>query len=423
MHSSLLPAGPAQRPAQLSTLPPSMLSRGDAAHQTRGPRPAVRAAAPGTSLLVAAALAMVAACNGGTGPGPSSGGTTSKLPASFLGGADVSALGRIEQAGGVFRDSGRTGDAIAILRAHGAKAFRLRLFVNPNDSDVQVNDLPYTVAMATRVKAAGAKLLLDIHYSDTWADPGHQTTPAAWAALPFDSLVLEVERYTDSAVAGLKAAGALPDIVQVGNEIDNGMLWPLGQLYVAGADTLLAWTRFTGLVKAGIRGVRDALGPGDTVRIMLQYSQGGSTGGTQWFFDHMNAYGVPFDLVGLSYYPFWHGTMAALMANLQATAQRYGKDIMVVETTFPWRSGGWEGMVSNSAGMTGWVVSPPGQAQFLSSLVATVAATPGGHGAGVFWWYPEAILVPGVYIWGGGSLALFDSTGNVLPAAAALGGR
>ena len=339
-----------------------------------------------------------------------------------LRGADVSALARIEQGGGVFRDSGRAGDALAILRSRGANLFRLRLFVSPNDSDVQVNDLAYTAAMAGRVKAAGAKLLLDIHYSDTWADPGHQTTPAAWSSLGFDSLEAEVERYTDSVVGVLKQAGALPDIVQVGNEIDGGMLWPLGQLYAPGADTALQWTRFTRLLKAGVRGVRDALGPADTVRIMLQFSQGGDAGGTAWCFDHMNADGVPYDLVGLSYYPFWHGTLAQLQANLQSAAGRYGRDIVVVETSYPWRAGGWESMVTSGGAMT-WAATPQGQAQFVRDLVAAVAATPGGHGVGACWWYPEAIQVPGLFVWGGGSLALFDATGNVLPAASVLGGR
>ena len=337
-------------------------------------------------------------------------------------GADVSALARIEQAGGVFRDSGRAGDAIAILRSRGANLFRLRLFVSPDDSDVQVNDIAYTIAMAGRVKAAGAKLLLDIHYSDTWADPGHQTTPAAWASLAFDSLRATVESYTAGVIAQLKQAGALPDVVQIGNEIDDGMLWPLGQLYAASGDTLVEWTQFTQLLKAGINGVRDALGPSDTVRIMLHYSQGGDAIGTAWFFDHMNGYRVPYDLIGLSYYPWWHGSLAQLEANLSSTASRYGRDIMVVETSYPWRAGGWESMVTNSAAMT-WVVSPQGQAQFLHDLLDAVAATPGGHGAGVVWWYPEAIQVPGVFVWGGGSLALFDSTGDVLPAASVLGGR
>jgi len=344
-----------------------------------------------------------------------------RLPSTAFVGGDISALARIEQAGGVFRDGSQAGDAIAILRAHGSNGFRLRLFVNPNDSDVVVNDLPYTVALARRVKAAGAKLLLDFHYSDTWADPGHQTTPAAWASLTLDSLERTVETYTAGVMAQLKRAGALPDIVQVGNEIDSGMLWPLGELYV-GTDTATAWSQFTALLKAAIRGVRDSLAPGDSVRVMLHYSLGGNSGGTQWFFDHMGGYGVPYDLIGLSYYPFWHGALTDLQANLWATAARYGKDIVVVETTYPWRTDGWQSMVTNGAGMS-WPATPQGQASYLQSLIATVAGTPNGHGAGVVWWYPEAIQVPGLFIWGGGSLSLFDAAGSVLPAAGALGGN
>jgi arabinogalactan endo-1,4-beta-galactosidase len=340
-------------------------------------------------------------------------------PPRFLG-ADISALARIEQAGGVYRDGGQPKDAIAILRSRGSNVFRLRLFVNPNGSDVQVNDLPYTIQLAGRIKASGARLLLDIHYSDTWADPSHQTTPAAWVGLGFTALEQEVETYTDSVVTQLKQAGALPDIVQVGNEIDSGMLWPLGQLYVAGGDTLAEWTRFTGLLKAGIKGVRDALASADTVRVMLHYGQGGDAAGTEWFFDHMAAYGVPYDLIGLSYYPIWHGPLLALQGNLQATAARYGKDIVVVETSYPWRAGGWETWVTAQSAMA-WTISTVGQAQFALDLVNAVAATPGGHGAGVVWWYPEAIPVSGLFIYAGGSLALFDSTGNVLPAATQLG--
>jgi arabinogalactan endo-1,4-beta-galactosidase len=338
----------------------------------------------------------------------------------FLG-ADISALERIEQAGGQFRDSGQLGDAIAILRVHGANGFRLRLFVSPNDSDVQVNDLPYTLRMAGRVKAAGAMFLLDFHYSDTWADPGHQTTPAAWAGLDLDSLERRVETYSADVMTQLKQARALPNIVQVGNEIDGGILWPLGR--VGGSyDIPDQWDHFTRLLKAAIRGVRSALGPGDSVRIMLHYSQGGSTSGTQWFVDHINAYGVSYDLLGLSYYPWWHGTLANLQANLRATALRYGVDVMVVETSYPWRAGGWEGLATDTAAMS-WPVSPPGQAQFLRDVLDAVSTVAGGHGAGVAWWYPEAIEVPGLFVWGGGSLALFDSTRNALPAASAFGVR
>ncbi len=138
------------------------------------------------------ALGLLAACLSPTGS------SSAPIPALRFEGADISALERIEQAGGVFRDSGRVEDAITILRAHGTNTFRLRIFVNPNDSDVQVNNLAYTLRMAARIKASGAKLLLDFHYSDTWADPGHQATPAIWVGLTFDSLARRVETYTGS---------------------------------------------------------------------------------------------------------------------------------------------------------------------------------------------------------------------------------
>lgn len=337
-------------------------------------------------------------------------------------GADVSALERIEQAGGVFRANGQPGDAIAILREHGSSIFRLRLFVAPNNQDVQVNDIAYTIRMARRVKLAGARLLLDLHYSDTWADPGHQSTPAAWATLDPNTLEHQVETWSADVMTQLRQAGATPDIVQVGNEIDGGMLWPLGQVTGTGADTMAQWDHFTRLLKAGIRGVRSAVVPGDSVRIMLHYSQGGRASGTQWFFDHMAAYAVPYDLIGLSYYPWWHGTLAELAANLRATAQRYARDVLVVETAYPWRAGGWEAMATNRAAMT-WPISPQGQAQYLRDIVDAVASVPGRRGAGVIWWYPEAIQVPTLFIWGGGSLSLFDPGGGILDAASEFRGR
>jgi arabinogalactan endo-1,4-beta-galactosidase len=354
-------------------------------------------------------VALLSACGAGAVSPPDSGTT---LPL---------ALERIEQSGGVFRDAGVQGDAIAILQAHGSNLFRLRLFVNPSGQEVEVNDLAYTLRMASRIKAAGAGLLLDLHYSDTWADPGHQLMPSTWASFDSTALEQEVERYSADAVAQLKQEGALPDIVQIGNEIDGGILWPQGQVSY-GSDSSASWNRFTRLLKAGIRGVRGALGPGDSVRIMLHFSQGGDAGGTAWFFDHMNAYGVPYDLIGLSYYPWWHGPIGNLKANLQATALRYGRDIMVVETSYPWRAGGWESVATNRAAMT-WPASLQGQAKFLRDVRDAVATVPGGHGVGLVWWYPEAIQVPGIFIWGGGSLSLFDAGGSLLPAASELRAR
>lgn len=374
---------------------------------TRGARPARR-------LRLAGLLLAVTACGGGSDPSaPAATGTTVPLR-----GADISALGRIEQAGGVFRDGGAAGDAITILRGQGSNLFRLRLFVDPSGADVEVNDLAYTTTLAARIRASGAALLLDLHYSDTWADPGHQVTPAAWAALDSAGLEAAVEQYSADVISHLRQAGALPAIVQVGNEVDDGMLWPIGRLSGPAADSSARWNRFSRLLKAGIRGVRSALLAGDSVRIMIHYSGGGNYGGTKWFFDHLEASGVPYDVIGLSYYPWWHGSLTSLRANLLATAARYGREVLVAETSYPWRAGGWEGMAPDRTHMT-WPVSPAGQARFLADVLEAVEAVPGGRGAGVVWWYPEAILVPGVFIWGGGSLALFGADGGVLPAAAA----
>ena len=335
-------------------------------------------------------------------------------------GGDVSALARIEQWGGVFRDeNGDAGDALELLRDAGANTFRLRLFVDPNGQDVVVNDLPYTIALAQRVKATGATLLLDFHYSDTWADPGKQFTPAAWDTLDVAVLEAQVEAYSAEVIAHMKAAGILPDIVQIGNEIDGGLLWPLGKIGWEGYDAPENYDRFGRLLKAGIRGVRSALGEGDDVRVMIHYSQGASTAGTRWFFDHVAAQGVDYDMIGLSWYPFWHGTLDQLRANLHATAARYGKPIVVVETTYPWRDG-WN-PTGALPGWNAWAFSPAGQADFLRDLVDTVAETPDGLGAGVVWWYPESVRLTGRGVWGSGSLALFDAQGRILPAASVFG--
>lgn len=367
-------------------------------------------------LLIAGIAASVAtACaTGGTGPSGAARGASE-----WFAGADVSALTRIEQAGGVFRDSGRVTDALAALRARGSNTFRLRLFLAPNNTEVQVNDLPYTIALAQRAKATGATLLLDFHYSDTWADPGHQITPAAWAALDIDSLEQRVEDYTASVLAQFKSAGVLPALVQVGNEIDGGLLWPLGQIGMGGAGEAAAEVRFGRLLRAGVRGVRRATGPSDSVRIVLQYSQGANTEKTQWFFDIVAAQGVAYDIIGFSYYPWWHGPLSELQRSLTATALRYDKDIIVVETSYPWRAGFAPGGTFASA-MT-WPVSVAGQLQFTRDVAAAVAATPNGHGKGVIWWYAEAIRVPQpLFIYGDGALALFSDSGTVLPAAAAM---
>jgi beta-galactosidase len=248
-------------------------------------------------------------------------------PVSKMMGADISFLPELEDRGVQFSDSAGSRDAIRILKDHGFNYIRLRIFNDPaRDSGYSPGkgfcDLAHTLQMAKRVKAAALQFLLDFHYSDYWADPGKQYKPAAWRGKDFDGLRHAVYVYTREVIESLKAQGTLPDMVQIGNEINHGMIWPEGS--IRNLDTLAA------LVYAGIRGVK-AADPG--CPIMLHIALGGQNDESHFFLDNMIHRGVPFDVVGLSYYPKWHGTLADLKYNVDDLARQYNKDIIVVEYT------------------------------------------------------------------------------------------
>jgi len=333
----------------------------------------------------------------------------------FLVGGDISTLTKIEQLGGVFQDQNQPGDCIKILRGQGWNCFRLRLFVNPTKRNAVVQDLAYTLALAKRIKASGGQLLLDFHYSDTWADPGKQHKPAAWADLDFQALVEQVRTYTRDVIAAYKREGVLPDMVQVGNEITPGFLWPDGKIY-RDNDPNEHWAEFTTLLKAGIAGVKEALDKDDLVRIMIHIDCGARQQRSQYFFDHLRQYNVEFDMIGQSYYPWWHGTIEDVRTTLKQTALAYDKDIVLVETAYPWTGEQWWAAKDNMA----WPVTQQGQAAFLAELTEAVQQTPNHRGLGVIYWYPEAIEVDGMNIWNGGATAVFDRQGNVLPGARAM---
>ncbi len=315
---------------------------------------------------------------------------------SYAVGADVSFLGKCEQDGMVFRENGQPIDVLALLREHHYNWIRLRLFVDPAASpDKLPNDLPYTLALARRAKAQGFHLLLDLHYSDTWADPGKQFKPAAWSKLKHKQLTEQVFTYTRATIAAFRDAGVMPQMVQVGNEITNGMLWPDGKL----PDN---WDNFADLLKAGIRGVQAGRGPAPMPRIMIHIERSGDYDAAVWFFDNLIAHHVPFDVIGLSYYPRWHGGIAKLRGNLHDLALRYHLPIIVVETAYNWTPGDFVGKKAD------FPESPEGQREFLQAVDAAVRAVPHGLGQGVFWWEPAAE----------GALqgrGFFDDKGNVLP--------
>ena len=240
-------------------------------------------------------------------------------------GADISFLPELEASGIKFSDEGVTKDAIEIIKDHGINYVRLRIFNDPaQDSGYSPNkgfcNLDYTKLMAKRVKAAGLKLLLDFHYSDYWADPGKQNKPAAWKNLSFKELKKALYDYTRKVMEELKLQGTTPDMVQVGNEINHGIVWPDGN--VRNMDELAQ------LLCAGIAAVK-AVDP--AVQMMLHVALGGQNNESVFFIDNMIARGVHFDVIGQSYYPKWHGTLADLENNLNDLVRRYSKDVIVVE--------------------------------------------------------------------------------------------
>jgi arabinogalactan endo-1,4-beta-galactosidase len=275
--------------------------------------------------------------------------------------------------------------------------------------------------MARRIKQKGLGLMLDIHYSDTWADPGHQSRPASWESLTFEALKDSVREYTRYVVAGFKAQNTLPDMVQVGNEIICGVLWDEGR--VCGAwNTPEQWERFGDLVAECLRGIDDATGPEDSVKTVIHIDRGGDISGSIWFFDNLIAEGVDFDLIAQSFYPWWHGTLDQLEANLDTLAVRYGKDLVIAETAYPWTLG-WYDDTHNIVGLPehlhdGYPATVEGQQTFLSDLMDIVAGVPDCRGAGVFYWAPDWISAPGKgSAWE--NVTLFSFEGEVLGSIAA----
>jgi len=240
-------------------------------------------------------------------------------------GADVSFLPQLETEGMKFFDNGREADALEILRDHGFNYVRLRIFVNPENPDGYAPvkgycGLDQTLAMARRVKEAGMGLLLDFHYSDYWADPGKQYKPLAWEGLPFEALADTVRNYTAEVLRSLQSQGTLPDMVQTGNEVNHGILWPDGHIsYPDQLATLLA---------AGVNGCREV---SPEIPVMMHLALGGQNQESVFWLDNMIARGVEFDIIGISYYPRWHGTLDELNRNLRDLAERYNKPVNVVE--------------------------------------------------------------------------------------------
>ncbi|NUM47337.1 MAG: glycosyl hydrolase 53 family protein [Anaerolineales bacterium] len=332
-------------------------------------------------------------------------------------GADISSLKKSEDFGGVYRETdGTPGDPLDILKNHGLNYVRLRVWVDPADGYHNKDKL---LEMALRFKEKGIKLLVDFHYSDNWADPGKQFKPAAWETLDFEALKQAMYDHTFDVCSALVAQGTPPDMVQVGNEINSGMLWPDGHTWDPPQ-----WDNLAQLLTAGYDAVK-ACSP-DT-RVMLHIAEGGDNELAKWWFGNITTRDVPFDVIGISYYPFWHGKLAELQFNLNDISARYDKDVVVVETAYAFTTQN-DDFLSNIFGpemeTPGYPLTPEGQGAMLRDVMAVVRAVPNGRGLGVFYWDATWTAVEGNgwdntdpasgNAWE--NQALFDFEGIVLPA-------
>ncbi|WP_341676801.1 glycosyl hydrolase 53 family protein [Niveibacterium sp. SC-1] len=325
-------------------------------------------------------LMTLAACGGGGSDSAASTatGTTSAQPiAGFARGADVGWITQQEAAGQQFRDtSGAQQDPFALLHARGIDAIRLRVWVNPADG---WNGLADVLAKARRAAAQGQRIMIDFHYSDTWADPGHQTRPAAWAGHDYAALKDDVYAHTHDVLDALRQAGIAVEWVQVGNEINSGMLWPEGSYQ--------NFSQLAGFINAGYAAVK-AVYP--QAKVVVHLSSGSDNAMYRWFFDAVKAAGAQWDIIGLSHYPSasgWASANAKIGSNMADMVARYAKPVMVTEVGMDWQQ------AATTKAM-------------LSDLITRVAAQ-GEQGLGVFYWEPDA--APN---WQGYTMGALDADGR-----------
>ena len=328
-------------------------------------------------------------------------------------GADLSALPEVESTGTLFYDgNNHSADALTILKQQGMNLVRLRLWYAPATTHCS---LPEVETLAQRIKVAGLNWWLDIHYSDTWADPGHQTIPLAWQSLSYSTLLDSIYAYTYRVMNELKTRNSLPTIVQIGNETNSGMLWNMGKV---GGSFDPNWPQYAALVKKGIDAVK-AVDPG--IKIMLHFA---GTTGAVWFFNNVKTQGIPYDIMGLSYYYWWHNrTLPQLKQDLDSLAINFNKDIFIAETAYPFTLG-WNDYTNNSVGnasqlLPGYDASPNGQLNYLTDLRTVIHNVTGNHGLGFCYWEPEWVAFRGPTASNGSpweNLALFDFSNKALPA-------
>ncbi|MFF7653103.1 arabinogalactan endo-beta-1,4-galactanase [Streptomyces sp. NPDC007983] len=297
-------------------------------------------------------------------------------------GADVSTAQRALDLGARYYDAnGKAADPLDILKGAGVNYVRLRVWNNPASG---YNNKAKVLAYAKTVKAKGLKLLVDFHYSDTWADPGNQRKPAAWASHGIGQLQTDVYNYTYDVCNSLKSQGTAPDSVQIGNEINVGMLWNDGK--VVSND----FTNLSLLLKAGYNATKAC---NSTTKVIIHTANADSDAHARWFYDGIKAKGVSWDITGLSYYCMWHGSLSTLYDVVADMRSRYGKDVVIAETAYPFTTANADSTGNSvTSGCSGYPLTWTGQAANFTDVQNTAR---NAGAIGVFYWEPTWYAVPG----------------------------
>ena len=302
----------------------------------------------------------------------------------FIKGVDISMLRQVEENGGLFYDGGNQVDAIELFKSKGFNTARIKVWHTPS---LNYNSADKVLETALRATSAGLDVLLNFHYSDTWADPSNQNKPSAWDDLDFETLCDSVRQYSHGLVTRLKNQNTLPKYVQIGNETDCGILWPDG--YVCGeSNSEIQWAKLRSLFTNAIEGINSALDIEDTLKIISHVSSGGN-----WFFNNLMLEDIDFDILGISYYPMWHGTLADLEQNINNLSNQFLKPVLVLETAYPFTLQ-WNDNTHNVLGLEtqllpGYEASEEGQVLFLNDLVSLVNENI--FGLGLCYWAPDWI--------------------------------
>lgn len=296
---------------------------------------------------------------------------------------------------------------LALAKKHGVNAMRLRIWHTPENVPESGGycSLERTIAMAKKIKQEGFDFLLDFHYSDWWADPGQQRKPKAWENLHGAELEEAVYAYTKQVLCALREAGAMPDMVQIGNEI-RSLLFPDGELP--------AYDSMVRLVNAGIKAAREI--GGESLLIMIHLDQGGRYFYIKDWFDHAFAAGLAdFDVIGLSYYPFWHGTFTDLKETTQKLIQDFKKPIILAETAHAWRKSKNGFIDEAQEKIAGFAASPVGQRMVLDMDNTIMASLPDKMGRGIYYWEPLCIPRDGEGGWAE-NMGILDERGQAMEA-------